>query len=733
MRRLISSLLPAALLLATAAPARPYTLQFTDSTGATPVRWTTTPVTISLSTSLQNPPPSIQASGAEVVLAARRALARWANAANIEFNVVTSTETDVNVTGSDGVSLITVADTGVNRSFFTGTNPGLTPGKARVVRSGGSITEADLAINPVPTRLDENGQQVQSFFSVNGAPGSYDLESTFVHEIGHMLGLDHSGVLGATMQPRQGTNGTYDLPNFTTRTLSSDDVAGVRALYGPARGLGSIEGTVRYNDAVNGPAAFGAHVWAEDVATGRVVAGNIALPSGFYRISNLPPGQYRLLAEYLDEPVNVREIASRSGAYAGLAQNPPPPFVTTEVGLFTVNADQTTSSDPTTSNPSTTFSVPGTGAGPVPFNAQMIGVNSQLSTVAVPVVPGRRAPVFVSGDNILLTTDVQAQSPFFTVSNLRTITGFGIPTVGFDVETALTAAPGEYSVRLLSSAGQVAYVSGGLTVDPPAGFAPGDANLIDDTTFFVAQHYRDFFLREPDAGGLAFWRGQVEACGADAACRRVRRVNVSAAFFLSIEFQETGYLVYRTHKAAFGDLPGLPVPVRFTPFFADTARLGRGVVVGIGDWETRLEQNKREFAREFVQRPEFLARYPTTLGADAFVDALNQNASAPLSADERNALVAQLAPAPADPQRRADVLRAVAEDADLRRSEFNKAFVLLQYFGYLRRDPDDAPDSDFAGFNFWLAQLNRFGGNFEQAEMVRAFIESIEYRRRFGL
>ena len=100
--------------------------------------------------------------------------------------------------------------------------------------------------------------------------------------------------------------------------------------------------------------------------------------------------------------------------------------------------------------------------------------------------------------------------------------------------------------------------------------------------------------------------------------------------------------------------------------------------------------------------------------------------------DRKRALVALLAPEPAGTQRRADVLRAVAEDADLARAEFNRAFVLLQYFGYLRRDPDDAPDSDFAGYNFWLTQLNNFNGNFEQAEMVRAFIESIEYRTRFG-
>ncbi|HXI24449.1 MAG TPA: hypothetical protein VNG71_11350, partial [Pyrinomonadaceae bacterium] len=70
----------------------------------------------------------------------------------------------------------------------------------------------------------------------------------------------------------------------------------------------------------------------------------------------------------------------------------------------------------------------------------------------------------------------------------------------------------------------------------------------------------------------------------------------------------------------------------------------------------------------------------------------------------------------------------------LKQAEFNRAFVLMQYFGYLRRNPDDAPEAnrDFSGFNFWLNKLNQFGGNFVQAEMVKAFLSSTEYRQRFG-
>jgi hypothetical protein len=114
------------------------------------------------------------------------------------------------------------------------------------------------------------------------------------------------------------------------------------------------------------------------------------------------------------------------------------------------------------------------------------------------------------------------------------------------------------------------------------------------------------------------------------------------------------------------------------------------------------------------------------------VTQLDSNAGGVLSASEKASLVATLGATPADVTKRASVLRAVAEDADLRSAEFNKAFVLMQYFGYLRRNPDDAPDANFDGFNFWLGKLNEFNGNFISAEMVKAFIQSFEYRQRFG-
>ncbi|HEX7314812.1 MAG TPA: M64 family metallopeptidase [Pyrinomonadaceae bacterium] len=260
------------------------------------------------------------------------------------------------------------------------------------------------------------------------------------------------------------------------------------------------------------------------------------------------------------------------------------------------------------------------------------------------------------------------------------------------------------------------------------------ANPIDGSEFFVTQHYRDFLNREPDATGLNFWTQGIESCVADAGCREVKRIDTSAAFFLSIEFQETGYFVYKTYKTAFGNLPSKPVPVRRDTFLNDTRALGNGVVVNVGNWREQLEANKNAYALAFVRRPDFQAAYPAAMNGDDFVTKLNINAGAVLDEWEKEQ-IANIFVNVADPEEaRARVLRFFAEDATLHQREFNKAFVLMQYFGYLQRNPDDAPEPglNFNGYNFWLSKLEEFGGDYRRAEMVKAFVNSIEYRQRFG-
>src|SRR5215831_6297986 len=199
----------------------------------------------------------------------------------------------------------------------------------------------------------------------------------------------------------------------------------------------------------------------------------------------------------------------------------------------------------------------------------------------------------------------------------------------------------------------LANPTGGAVLGSPANAAltiidndklPTTLNPIDQSPFFVPQYYLDFLNREPDASGYAFWQNNIEQCGADAQCRDVQRINTSASFFLSIEFQNTGYLVERIYKASYGDATStstlggahqLAVPIiRFRELLADTQEIALGVVVLQPGWETVLENNKQAFAAEFVQRPRFITDFPLSMTPAQFVDKLNLNGGNPLSQSE---------------------------------------------------------------------------------------------------
>lgn len=261
------------------------------------------------------------------------------------------------------------------------------------------------------------------------------------------------------------------------------------------------------------------------------------------------------------------------------------------------------------------------------------------------------------------------------------------------------------------------------------------ADATFDSDFFVRQQYLDFLNREADAGGLSYWKDQIDQC-TNSACRDIKRVNVSAAFFLSIEFQQTGYLVYKTYQASLNTGETL----RLRQFLPDTQEIGRGVVFGQPGAGDLLEQNKQRFFNDFVQRAAFVAAYPASMSAAQFVDKLNSNTYDPrnpssggaLTQSERDTLVSQLSVDPTSASLRAQILRSVAENSVFSTRQSNKAFVLMQYFGYMRRNPNDAPDTDFGGYNFWLGKLDQFDGNFVNAEMVKAFLVSFEYQLRFA-
>lgn len=277
------------------------------------------------------------------------------------------------------------------------------------------------------------------------------------------------------------------------------------------------------------------------------------------------------------------------------------------------------------------------------------------------------------------------------------------------------------------------------------GTTPPQLITIDDSDFFVQQQYVDFLNRMPDANGFAFWNGQITNCGANPTCVDGMRVNTSGAFYLSIEFQDTGYLVERMYKTAYGSPNGtstfggthtLPVPVvKFSEFIPDTKQIGQGVVVGQGNWQQQLENNKQTFAADFAQRSRFTTAFPTaTTTPTAFVNQLFTNAGVTPTALESSTAIGEFGGAGdiSNAAARAKALRDVAENPTLNSQEFNRAFVLMQYFGYLRRDPNNGNgDTDYTGFDFWLTKLNQFNGNFTNADMVKSFIVSGEYRGRF--
>ena len=343
------------------------------------------------------------------------------------------------------------------------------------------------------------------------------------------------------------------------------------------------------------------------------------------------------------------------------------------------------------------------------------------------------------------TTDGTAseRSDYLTaIGTLRFAAGEASKTITvLIVNDAFGEGPETFTVDLSNPVGSSLGSPSTITVSINSDEVVDGPNPVRDASFssdfFVRQHYVDFFNREADPAGLAFWKNQIDECTTQA-CREIRRINVSAAFYLSIEFQETGYLVYKAYQASFNTAEHLDL----RDFLPDTQEIGRSVIVGQPGADQQLEANKQRFFLEFVQRPEFLAAgaFPTTLTAAQFVDKLNGNTLDPLNPgagpalnqSQRDALVNQLAPDPTSATLRAQVLRSISENGTFHNRQFNKAFVLMQYFGYLRRNPNASPDTNFDGYNFWLGKLNQFNGNFVNAEMVKAFITSGEYIQRFG-
>jgi hypothetical protein len=246
-----------------------------------------------------------------------------------------------------------------------------------------------------------------------------------------------------------------------------------------------------------------------------------------------------------------------------------------------------------------------------------------------------------------------------------------------------------------------------------ASFTGDNANPLDTPEYFVRQQYVDLLGREPDEGGFNYWSDRLLECGADADCMNQRRSDIAAAFFIEQEFQQTGSYIDALYKGSLGRRPA------FTEYSAD-----RKLVIGGPD----LETEKTAFAADFVKRPEFLQKYQSNTTGESFVDALLANVWQTSNLDlgtRRGVLLALYQTGGDMNQGRALVLRQLSEDPSMKSVEYNPAFVLTEYFGYLRRNPEAE------GYDFWLNVLDkREPGNFRG--MVCSFITSTEYQKRFS-
>jgi uncharacterized repeat protein (TIGR01451 family) len=239
---------------------------------------------------------------------------------------------------------------------------------------------------------------------------------------------------------------------------------------------------------------------------------------------------------------------------------------------------------------------------------------------------------------------------------------------------------------------------------------PATQNPIDGVDPFVTQQYIDFLGRLPDSVGFANWVATLGGCPSGGFGENLNpscdRVHVSSGFFLSDEFRGRGYFAYRFYEVGFDRRP------LYAEFVPDMAQVG-----GAQSPQSEL-LSKAAYTDEFVQRNEFKNRY-NGLSNSAYVNTLEQNAEIVLS--NKADLIAAL---DGNQKSRGQVLREIVESKAVEDKFFIRAFVAMQYFGYLRRDPDTI------GYDNWVTTLTNDPSNIRH--MIFGFLFSNEYRGRFG-
>ena len=390
------------------------------------VRWRDRTIKIAVSNSVLEPNSNIKM-GSDVLGALQRSSLAWQAVADIEIQIEPSEKQSVSPSGSigDGVSLITIAQTPENVLFFSKQDPQAESAWTRVFYSGrGFITEADIVLNPF--------QQ----FSTDGTFGTFDLESTLTHEIGHLLGLRHSDVLGSTMSDSLAKNGTFGLADLAARSLSDSDISAVRELYGVDREseacCAAITGKLATGSA---KAVRGLRVWAEESSTGRVLAQADAANDGSFRLGGLSRGSYSVFWQ---------KEGDTSLSTVGV------------LGTFRLEKDETRIVNEKIVLDRSAVEL------------RYVGVNNQLTNTAVTLNLGREYTVYLGGKN-LNNKDIAVEfnSPYLTVVANTLIEqdfGEGISVVSFVVAVHADTLPGVYSIFTTVGDGSMSSLIGALNV-----------------------------------------------------------------------------------------------------------------------------------------------------------------------------------------------------------------------------------------------------------------------------
>ena len=330
-------------------------------------------------------------------------------------------------------------------------------------------------------------------------------------------------------------------------------------------------------------------------------------------------------------------------------------------------------------------------------SAALAGISGQIVDGAGLPVGGTTVTVLGGSHTMRAITDANG---FYHVENLE-VGGFYTVT---PARANYVFAPANRAFSLVGNRTDAVFT--GLPITP-------DANPLESPEFFVRQQYLDFLGREPEQSGLDYWSAQLRSCGNNPDCIATRRPEISAAFFIAQEFQDSGLFIYDVYEGALGRRPD----------FAEYAVDRKKVVGG-----PHLEEDKAAFAAGFVTTAEFTTRYPLTMSADTFVDALMRTAEQSSSIDlsnTRTALLALYNTGASTAESRSLVLRSIAESTVFKQTQYNPAFVLMEYYGYLGRNPERA------GYEFWLNVLND-GDRNNYRGMVCSFLTSAEYQQRFS-